>query len=769
MSRYRNLLPLFIIFVLPIIFFWKIILGETLFVGDMITLNYPLRVFVAECFKKGISPLWCPYLEYGIPILGEGQASIFYPLDRLLWFLFEPVFAYNYSVILHFFLAGLFMFIYLRLIMQDCWSALFGSITFMFSGVFITHLTYYNMFNIYIWLPLIFYFIEMFFRQKNFIYLIFTGVIFGIQFLGGYPQSSLQIWLALTIYFLYKCQEYKIKFYIRSLPRLFTIFLIGFGIYATQLFPLYEFLKQSWRSSALPYEEWTATSLSLPQLITFILPDFWGNPFKGVYIGDWNYIDLCGYLGIMPLILGLVAVGMRRDKYTFLFMGISFLGLLLAAGKYNPLYNFLYQVPIINAIRYPARYLYLYTFGMSVLAGLGLNHLLHTVEKRKRKVIFISVCLGIVGIFSICQIQLEQLVKQRDLLYTIRMKDWLLFIIISILSFSLLILYLKNMMKPSIFALLSLAILIGNIFIYWLGFNPTVKRELLTSVPESVTFLKKDRELYRILTWQWVRKKNSIARSIITKLEPFEEIIEPFKESICPNLSTIYEISSIDGFLGIALTRYEEFTQFLNSKLFSLANGKYIITPKNIQLPDRSVFSNERVNIFKNSNYLPRAFIVHQAKVMDKEKIRKEISSDKFNPLAYVLLEEKPSLSLKDQIKGEKEKIQIIKYLPTEVNIEVNLSQAGFLILTDTYYPGWEVYVNNKREKIYRADFLFRTIPLKAGNFKVRFVYNPTSFNLGANITLWTLILVGLYICWNVIRKQVSVQPLADSDIVTGG
>jgi len=755
-QKKKYLLPLSIILALSLIFFWKIpFLNETLFAGDMITLNYPFRIFVRECLKENIIPLWCPYLGYGFPLLAEGQSGIFYPLNILLFTLFNPTSAYNYSVILHFFLAGLFIFIYLQIIEIDTASSLFTSITFMFSGVFITHLTYFNYLSTYIWLPLILGFIELYFRRNNWVYLIFTGVILGIQILSGAPQISPQILLISLIYFLVVNKQGLSK----AIFNLFIILLIGFGLAAIQLLPTYEFLKESSRSNFLEYEEWTVGSLSLLQLITFLLPNFYGNPFEGVYLGDWNYIDLCGYLGIMPLILGIVTVILRRDKYSFLFFGICLLGLLLAFGKYNPLYTLLSHIPIIGSLRIPSRYLYIYTVSISILAGMGFNYLLNVdkraVQRWLKIIIFTAICFGLIGIYAVIDIQLGKVVD-KDLLYSIRMKDWLLFIIMSLLSFSLLILYIKHKITPSIFIFLSITFLIINIFIYWIEFNPTVKKSVLTSMPESVNFLKKDTDLYRIATHDWKRKyKDPIARSRISKLSSFEGLITSFKESISPNLSVIYKIFSSDIFPGLALTRYEEFTKIQNLKLFSLSNGKYIITPKDVHSSYPLVFSNETVNIYENRYYLPRTFIVHQAKIIkDKEKILKELRSEDFKPVEYVILEEKPNQMIKKQINGIKEKAQIIKYSLTEVEVEVSLSQPGFLILTDTYYPGWEVYVNNKKEHIYRANYLFRAVCLNAGNFKIRFIYNPLSFNLGAIISLSTLIFTGLSICGNIYSRS---------------
>ena len=62
-------------------------------------------------------------------------------------------------------------------------------------------------------------------------------------------------------------------------------------------------------------------------------------------------------------------------------------------------------------------------------------------------------------------------------------------------------------------------------------------------------------------------------------------------------------------------------------------------------------------------------------------------------------------------------------------------SENTFLVLSDTYFPGWKAYVDGKEEKIYRANYNFRAIPLRAGTHKVEFVYHPMSFTLGTVVT----------------------------------
>jgi hypothetical protein len=74
------------------------------------------------------------------------------------------------------------------------------------------------------------------------------------------------------------------------------------------------------------------------------------------------------------------------------------------------------------------------------------------------------------------------------------------------------------------------------------------------------------------------------------------------------------------------------------------------------------------------------------------------------------------------------------------LTLRVKTGENGFLVLSDTYYPGWKVYVDGEKKKIYRANYTFRAVPLHPGTHQVEFVYDPLSFKLGAMITFLTII-----------------------------
>jgi uncharacterized membrane protein YfhO len=80
-----------------------------------------------------------------------------------------------------------------------------------------------------------------------------------------------------------------------------------------------------------------------------------------------------------------------------------------------------------------------------------------------------------------------------------------------------------------------------------------------------------------------------------------------------------------------------------------------------------------------------------------------------------------------------------VRFQPNEVVIETEARAPGFLVLTDSFYPGWKAFVDEGEQPIHRANYLFRAVRVPAGRHTVHFRYEPTSFRAGAAISLTAL------------------------------
>jgi hypothetical protein len=86
----------------------------------------------------------------------------------------------------------------------------------------------------------------------------------------------------------------------------------------------------------------------------------------------------------------------------------------------------------------------------------------------------------------------------------------------------------------------------------------------------------------------------------------------------------------------------------------------------------------------------------------------------------------------------------------TTVALRVNAAAPGYVILNDTFYPGWKATVDGKDAPIRAANVWFRAVPVAAGAHTIKFSYRPSSVIVGAIISLLSALLIaaGLLIPW---------------------
>jgi len=182
------------------------------------------------------------------------------------------------------------------------------------------------------------------------------------------------------------------------------------------------------------------------------------------------------------------------------------------------------------------------------------------------------------------------------------------------------------------------------------------------------------------------------------------------------------------------------------------------------------------IKLYKKKEVHPRAWVVKEFRVLEAEEMLSVLKGKDFQPDKEVLLEEEPPHPIPLPQGGEgkiKNKmgdhsgspLRVTKYvgeppvparcsasarkrgLPefisetnNRMNLLVEMRENGLLVLSDTYYPGWKVYVDGEERKIYRANYTFRAVPLLPGTHRVEFVYDPLSFKVGSIITFLTII-----------------------------
>jgi hypothetical protein len=177
-----------------------------------------------------------------------------------------------------------------------------------------------------------------------------------------------------------------------------------------------------------------------------------------------------------------------------------------------------------------------------------------------------------------------------------------------------------------------------------------------------------------------------------------------------------------------------------------LMSVRYVIAPKDfpINLPQLRPVCDNAVRAYENRQWLPRTYLVDSIIRVDEEtEAWNEIVAASFSPRREAVVEDcdwrPPSERPASEGPGTAE---IVLDRRDRVEIDVRAARDAFLILSDSYYPGWTASLDGARVEIYRANYLFRGLRMPAGTHRVAFQYVDWPFRIGAVITLLTLVAV---------------------------
>jgi hypothetical protein len=363
--------------------------------GDILLYFYPYRDFAAAALRNGEIPLWNPYIFMGVPFLANPQAAVLYPLHwPLIWL---PVTQQIYwSAALHTWLLGFGLYLLLRRAQLTTWASLAGALVLAGCGFYGGLLGHINQMNAAAWLPWLLLIFDFGFwiapdenpkskiqNQKSKI--AWFALLVALMLLAGHTQTAyinlfgVGVWLVWSA--VIGLPSWRITgATIRSLvANLFSPLLIyglgailGLLLCAAQLLPTLELNGLGLRSGGLSYGEATSFSLRPLRLPWTLLPSY-GTIDLGTIFGA-GYTEFIGYVGLLGLLLAVIGAWRGRGPARHLGLFFAALGLFLALGRWNPLYYLLYWlVPGFDLFRVPARWLMLYSFGMAVLAGVGVD------------------------------------------------------------------------------------------------------------------------------------------------------------------------------------------------------------------------------------------------------------------------------------------------------------------------------------------------------------------------------------------------------------
>lgn len=758
-SRFKPLirLPYLPIILAPVILFApSLFTGKALFWGLPALQFIPWRAYAWESLLSGLLPLWNPLNGLGAPLIANYQLAFFYPPGWIVY-LFMAIggiqlmaWSHTLLVVLHLIWAGIGMAYFTRSLGLGVLAQTISGLAFGLCGYLVARSSFYSMVWAAAWLPWILYSVTRVVQQEESRFSFKLLIFVSLQLLAGHAQLT---WYTLLLSGVWAgAYSWTAGGYKKCL-RVTLIFLASVAasvlLTSIQLFPTAEFLLQSQRSSAVDYELGLTYSYWPWRLLTLLSPDFFGNPGNGTYFGYAAYWEDAAYIGLIPFVLALSTLGTalrrkqsgetgRRPMVIFWWV-IILAGFILALGKNLPIFPFLYKyVPTFGLFNAPARWMIWVVTALCVLAGYGAESWRKPVGKAIRRyrtaaVIAFAVAFGA----GLAWIALRE-VRLTFIQATAISGAWGL-------VFCLLTLRMPQADQDQTrWRYIAAGLIAIDLISAQLALIPTADSGLFIPPPQTDPPVAQGQRVYLSYTDEYTLKFQRFFR--IADFNPLESWNDLWQVML-PDTNLTAGIAYVNNFDPLLPGRYATLINYLD-KLPADQRTDFlkILDVGANEVIDPTLSSGVRFTPVQGNGRFQWAGCAINAKD-DADALKKTIDSIHGLVNGQVVIEGGGTDQPCDST--GKAAIQVITDNPLQTSVTVTAGAAGWLVMADTWYPGWEAMVDGNPTPILHADYLLRGVSLQKGQHQVDIIYRPQWFTLGAVFTIagWIAVFItGLFL-----------------------
>lgn len=779
--------------------------GTPPFGGDVVVLNYPLLALIKHQLASGLFPLWNTYAGGGYPLV-PFSALIFYPP---LWAL--HVLSVNDTIALldvtHLALAGIGVYALAGVTGAGRLGRLLGALAFLLSGLMVAHLYAGHLFEMGViaWMPWVFLTTHKLIERRTLSWALILGLVAGLQVLAngiGFLVFTLYPVAALLALGLGRTARRSRGDGLQLLALVVLAGLVASALAAVILLPFAQVLGQSIRSGGLDYRGASQISLAPGALLMLFAPGavgtgpddtYWLNVFADGY---WHEFAL--YVGLLPLLATLAScMYCRRVPWARFYMGLALVGLLMALGRYTPIYGLAFHLPLLNLVRVPARWLLASTLGVGVLTGPGFDWLLAQrggAMALLRAVAVPLLALALLAVVLVVALQVLYMRGSGSLDLQPHFAQTIVpafgrFLLFGALLALILAANAERLIRPRAAAPLLLAAAFLDLWTAASGsirFSNPAQYYRPSIVGDQ---LRADASTYRVLT---IDRSMPNRQGMVSDAQYDAEDFAPVTLRAYFSITHPYifdariaaEISNADqrdlihcydqrfaDLVGIGAVTFElpsagakpcpvaappsalQFRSAIATSYWLLPNGKsWNATP----------FWGVTY-LYRNPTALPRTSLLPLSAARTLETPlaqRLAVMGTGFDGRRELVLDPHPAKApiglgwlqgwwgrflapatapLPRLALGQS---TVLVDDSNSVQVGVNARQASYLLLDDAYYPGWQVTIDGRPATIQKADYLLRAVRVSAGTHRLVFTYAPLSYLVGMLISGATVALV---------------------------
>jgi hypothetical protein len=705
-------------------FYWKLVLTNQftwLAQPDLSAMVLPWFQFQASEVHAGRFPLWDQYAWGGQPNLAPGQPGAAYPLNWLLFLAplkhtwIRQAYVHWYYVVVRI-LSALTMFLFCRDLGRSRKAALVAGAVYGVGG-YLGSIEWPAMVNGAAWVPLIFLF--QFRAARGFRPVpsaAVSGFFLGLAWLCGHHQLPLFVSLGYAFLWLYLILRNSFRPDYLLLRCAAIAVGVGMLVSGFQTIPIAEYGKLSrrwvsidhpvtWRET-VPYAVHGDYSVKPLSILSIFIPglDSNENPFVGAVA--------------FALALAGVVLAWKDERVRWLAM-LALGALVFALGPNSVFHGFLYAVvPMLEKARVPAQGMILFHLGVSALVAFGLDRF---VELSRRGMLVLAIALASLGA------------------------------LLGMAGFVLFETRVLPLHGDTRFMVTALAAVAGAVVLWtaWSGTLPlrTAAAVLLGFVllelgnTSGYFFASYERDKTRTADLRRMAEDADIVEYLRQWPGPFR--VEYDGEAIPHNFGDWWGVETFTSYVAGApdiVLRNDPY----NPRVEALLGVRYYLGLKPLRPDETEVFkgaSGRKVYQFPDA--FPRVWTVHHVTRVNQADTARALSNPAIDLRAQAIVTRE--LAPLEQCSGDT--VEIARHVSDQVVLNADMQCKGMVLLSETYYPGWQASIDGRKAEIFDADGMIRGVVADRGRHVIVMKYRPRSVLLGGAMTLMgTLLTAFLFI-----------------------
>ena len=727
--------------------------------SDQYSTGWAIRHWGAEQWRAtGHIPLWDPERLSGVVVVA-GFGDLFYPTAWLRLVLPTTI-AIDLAFVVHYVLAGFFLYLLLRLLRTSWLGAVVGGTAYQLSGLVISYASPGHDGKLFVTalFPLMLIGLVLGIRRRRLEGFAVLGLAVGLALLSPQYQTTQYALISAGIFALYltfgEHEGLPVRERWQGLGFALAGVLLGFGLSLIQVLPFLHYIPFSPRAGLRGFEWSTSYAtpwIHLPELFS---SGFTGTTMDGTYWGPNSLKLHSEYLGLPVIGLAVLGAGSQgpRRKLVRWVLGITALFFLVALGSGTPFYRLWWAlVPYVNKTRAPGIAFFQVAFGVSVLAAFGAERL----ERREGRGLLVGALvtasvvalMGLTGTFgAIAQAwaQSHQGEAPHDLVTAARGAG-------------------DAIRWGAVGSAVGLAILAG----LGLAF---LQRRLTVRVFTFLLILLVGGDLWRAGHgfWRWSRPEaeqlagDDVIRAVTRTPLPYR--LYDFASVYPPDALMAHDIPQVTGYHGNHLQTYldliggevqqENLRRSLN--LWKLLAVRYLVAPDTVRVPGfhrvlgpARTGLGQQVYLYEADTTPPYVRVVPAAvralpsqivptlldPRLDYNRLVLFDTTQRVNPLPVTAMPE-PSSS----------KAAIAAWTPGRMSLtlEPAPSAPAYVLVAENWYKDWRATVDDAPAPVYRGDQALITVPVPAGARRVELRFAAADYRTGRTVTLVSLLALTL-------------------------